>query len=206
MSALVNFHTIWISRQLHCILGFIGWPKVKYPHYSAFPKVGRGFGYLRGCPSNSMTPTQNPRCVARPRRPRRPSTWGKFVFGRLRSVLVWAPSLYNSRRPRAACGNGVNGLARGRRRLRPVPFRVGAMGPSYKMHCNQNVREICSWQRFVSKTPLTLGTYLSSEVDGELSLDSGDADVARSQFLNVADILRPDKTVVKERHVHNQSG
>ena len=84
MSALVNFHTIWISRQLHCILGFIGWPKVKYPHYSAFPKVGRGFGYLRGCPSNSMTPTQNPRCVARPRRP---STWGKFVFGRLRSVF-----------------------------------------------------------------------------------------------------------------------
>ena len=44
------------------------------------------------------------------------------------------------------------------------------------------------------------------EVDGELSLDSGDADVARSQFLNVADILRPDKTVIKERHVHNQSG
>ena len=77
------------------------------------------------------------------------------------------------------------------------------------MHCNQNVLEICSWQRFVSKTPLTLGTCLSSEVDGvagELSLDSGDADVARSQFLNVADILRPDKTVIKERHVHNQSG
>ena len=117
-----------------------------------------------------------------------------------------APSLYNSRRPSAACGNGVNGLARGRRRLRPVPFRVGAIGPSYKMHCNQNVREICSWQRFVSKTPLTLGTCLSSGVDGELSLDSGDADVARSQFLNVADILRPDKTVIKERHVHNQSG
>ena len=60
--------------------------------------------------------------------------------------------------------------------------------------------------RFKDSSYVALGTCLSSEVDGELSLDSGDADVARSQFLNVADILRPDKTVIKERHVHNQSG
>ena len=102
MSALVNFHTIWISR--------LGWPKVKYPHYYAFPKVGHGFGYLRGCPSNSMTPTKNPRCVARRRRrPRRPSTWGKFVFGRLRSVFGERRRYITAGRvPRAATASTVS--------------------------------------------------------------------------------------------------
>ena len=127
---------------------------------------------------------------------------GKFVFGRLRSVVGERRRYITADRvPTAATASTVSLTAAAG--FAPVPFRAGAIGPSYKMHCNQNVREICSWQRFVSKTPLTLGTWLSNDV--QLSLDSGDADVARSQFLNVADILRPDKTVIKERHVHNLS-